>query len=204
MLSVAIRGSIPTAMPVRARNQRFFGGLRAQHSKGLGPAKRSAQPPYLSSQALIMRAPVTAISRRKPGRPAKEGNMVLERRCPLLLVGPIARRDFIAADDAVFDLIDAYQTSKLVWFMRLAFADHDAVGFEQAQYLFLENGSESGKPVPEFARSPARPAADSGADSWRSTRDTASGRALSSPRESLARTARACEVTPRVSVSKRP
>ena len=62
-----------------------------------------------------MRAPVTAISRRKSGRPAKEDNMVLERRCPLLLVGPVARRDFIPADDAVFDLIDAYPTPKLVW-----------------------------------------------------------------------------------------
>ena len=90
---------------------------------------------HLCSQALIMRAPVTAISRREPRRPAKEGNMVLERRCPLLLVGPVARRHFIPADDAVFDLIDAYQTSKLVWFMRLAFADHDAVGFEEAQNL---------------------------------------------------------------------
>ena len=36
--------------------------------------------------------------------------MVLERRCPLLLVGPVARGHFIAADDAVFDLIDAHQT----------------------------------------------------------------------------------------------
>ena len=71
----------------------------------------------------------------RPRRPAKEGNMVLERRCPLLLVGAVARGHFIAADDAVFDLIDAHQTSKLVGFMRLAFADHHAVGFEQAQYL---------------------------------------------------------------------
>jgi len=70
----------------------------------------------LCSQALILRAPVTAISRRQPRRPAKEGNMVLERRYPLLLVGPVARSHFIPADDAVFDLIDAHQTSKLVWF----------------------------------------------------------------------------------------
>ena len=87
------------------------------------------------SQALIRRAPVTAISRRQPRRPAKDPNMVLDRRCPLLLVGPVARGHFIAADDAVFDLIDAHQTSKLVGFMSLAFADHHAVGFEQAQYL---------------------------------------------------------------------
>ena len=42
---------------------------------------------------------------------------------------------FLWPDDAVFDLIDAHQTSKLVGFMRLAFADHRAVGFEQAQEL---------------------------------------------------------------------
>ena len=85
----------------------------------LSPQRTSARQndlldSHLRSQALIVRAPVTAISRREPGCPAKEGNMVLERRCPLLLVGPVARRDFIPADDAVFDLIDAYQTAKLV------------------------------------------------------------------------------------------
>jgi hypothetical protein len=40
---------------------------------------------HLCSQALIMRAPVTAISSRQSRRPAKDPNMVLERRCPLLL-----------------------------------------------------------------------------------------------------------------------
>ena len=58
-----------------------------------------------------MSAPVTAIGRCQPRRPAKEGDMVLERWCPLLLVGPVASRHLIPADDAVFDLIKAHQTS---------------------------------------------------------------------------------------------
>ena len=108
--------------------------------RALSTQRASSRQNYLlnsqfCSQSLIVRAPVTAISRRQPRGPAKEGNMVLERRCPLLLVGPVARSHFLSAEDAVFDLLDAHQASKLVGFMRLAFADHDAVGFEQAQDL---------------------------------------------------------------------
>jgi ATP-dependent DNA ligase len=91
--------------------------------------------PRIREEIFIMSAPVTAIGRCQPRRPAKEGDMVLERWCPLLLVGPVASRHLIPADDAVFDLIKAHQTSKLIGFMRLAFADHDGVRFEQAQYL---------------------------------------------------------------------
>src|SRR5579862_977936 len=87
------------------------------------------------SQPFILRAPVTAIGRRQPWRPTKERDMVLQRRRPLLLVGSITGSHFIPADDALFDLIQAHQTSKLVGFMGLAFANHDAMGFEQAQYL---------------------------------------------------------------------
>jgi hypothetical protein len=90
---------------------------------------------HFCGHLFIMSAPVTAIGRCQPRRPAKEGDMVLERWCPLLLVGPVASRHLIPADDAVFDLIKAHQTSKLIGFMRLAFADHDGVRFEQAQYL---------------------------------------------------------------------
>ena len=91
--------------------------------------------PRIRRRSSLWSAPVTAIGRCQPRRPAKEGDMVLERWCPLLLVGPVASRHLIPADDAVFDLIKAHQTSKLIGFMRLAFADHDAVRFEQAQYL---------------------------------------------------------------------
>ena len=47
-----------------------------------------------------MSAPVTAIGRCQPRRPSKEGDMVLERWCPLLLVGPVARSHFIPAPKA--------------------------------------------------------------------------------------------------------
>ena len=64
--------------------------------RALSTQRASSRQNYLlnsqfCSQSLIVRAPVTAISRRQPRGPAKEGNMVLERRCPLLLVGPVAR-----------------------------------------------------------------------------------------------------------------
>ena len=106
-------------MPVRAGISASFGGLRAQHSKGLGPAKRSAQLPSLQLGAHYARSS----NRDQPPRcaPDVQTRLIYEaclcgsRRC----------------------------------------------GVRTGSISSLENGSESGKPVPEFAQSPARPAADS-------------------------------------------
>ncbi len=178
--------------------------------RALSTQRASSRQNYLlnsqfCSQSLILRARITAISRRQPRGPAKEGNMVLERRCPLLLVSPVARSHFIPADDPVFDLIDAHQASKLVGFMRLAFADDDAVGFEQAQDLLWI--------MPLGLEDPRLSLRDHPLDQWQIMVQRALlaqhpqhriGPRTEFSTESPARTAPACEVTARVTLSKRP
>jgi len=61
--------------------------------------------------------------------------VVLERRHPRLAVGLVPRHYFKAAHDPVLHFVDPHQPAKLVRLVRLAFADHLGVRFEQAQHF---------------------------------------------------------------------
>jgi hypothetical protein len=80
-----IAGSLSTLPPVADVQVRPVpGALVVTATARVAASAVALRERPVNSATLIVRAPLPAISRRQPRRPAKEGKMVLERRCPLL------------------------------------------------------------------------------------------------------------------------
>src|SRR6185369_12192350 len=106
---------------------------RALFGKPAAPGQDHALDAHFLSQLLIGAAPKAAVRRGQMRRLAKNVLVRFQGGLPLLLVGRIAYGNFVSADNAVFDLINADQAPKLIGLVRFAFANHYAVFLKKAQ-----------------------------------------------------------------------
>ncbi len=84
---------------------------------------------------LIVRREKSPVGCRHLGRLTELLRVFVERRHPLRLVSGIAICDVVVADDAVFHLVDADQSSKLRRLGCLPFADHRRMFLKDAHDL---------------------------------------------------------------------
>ena len=97
-----------------------------------GAGKATLWTPSFFRLPLIVRREESPVGGGHLGRLSEMLRVFVERRHPLRLVGGIAICDVVVANDAVFNLINTDQSSKLRRLGRLPFADHGCMFFKNA------------------------------------------------------------------------